>query len=368
MEIPDAVTSQLGCGEYRVLVTNRCGSRLTTDLTGAVSELISDQFRVMDDTSEIVITVDLTGEAGEACCEGLAETRTWLNSVVIERNGEVAWGPGPVVNLIYRREQAILTTRDVSAWLDKREIHEDHVFEDTPLHEAVRELLEDALEPDDPCNLLGYLTIATSTQVLTKTVTAGDGKAGDVLRDLARNYLDFTVIGQRIVIADQLTYGPYSQLHDDDFLVDIEVEERGLEAATKWRVNGDGVTGTCGGTAPDTQYLGLLEEVASEDSIFTASEAEASACGRLDASNPSPLYINIPDGAQLSSTAQVPFETLIPGTLVDVMLSDICRPLEARRRLTTVGLRVDGEGVEAVSVTLAPLGTGFTDAGGADSR
>jgi hypothetical protein len=309
----------------------------------------------MDDTSQVIVTVDLSGAAGAVCCKCLGNTRSWIHSIRIDRDEELVWGPGPITNILYRREQVVVTARDVSAWLDMRVIHNDYDFVEEPLSGVVRTLLTDALSVDDPCDLLGLMEITPSTTLIDKSVIANQEYAGDVLRDMARNYLDYTVVGRKIIIAEQLSYGPFAVLQDEDFQSDLEVEERGLEAGTKWYVNGDAVEGTCGGSASDTQYLGLLEQVVTEDSIEDDSTANMSACSRLQFSNPSPLYINVPEDAKLSPKAPVEFSHLVPGTLVDVALSDVCRPLRVRNRLTAVTVSVAGVD-ESIGVTLAPVG------------
>lgn len=377
LPLPEQVQStgvgELGCGTYRVLITERCGGRVICELTDMMSALTYN--RLMDDTSEAQAVINLSGDGGNtsACCACLGDTRTWLHSMLIYRDEEIVWGPGPVYNLLYRKDTVTVTARDVSAWLDVRVVHHEYTkalgtdFVQKPIDYIVRTILTDALSAEDPCNLVSMLDVGSIPALMDKEASIGDGYAGDILRDLARNVLDYTVVGNRIIIREQLSFGPYSHLHDEDFQTEIEVEERGAEAGTKWYVNGSGVYGSCGGEPEHIQYLGLIEQVDSEDQITDLNAVKSAACSRLQGSNPAPLYVNVPDGARLSPSAGVTMNQLIPGTLVDVSLRDICRAVTVRQRLTAVHVTVT-DGDEAIGVTLSPLGTGFGEAGGAVSR
>lgn len=344
----------LGCGEYRVVIVNRCGTSVLCDVTQNVTGLAWG--RVLDDTSQVQFTVGLTGDESTACCNCLGDTRSWIHSVVLYRDGKQVWGPGPITNILYTRSQVVVTARDISAWLDARVIHNNYDFRDTAVTTVARTLIEDALSPDDPCDLLTALSVTRSADptLINKKADTNSGYAGDVLRDLARNYLDFTVIGTRLLVAEELQFGPFATLRDEHFLVDLEVEERGAETATKWWVagddiSGDGVLGSCGGHDP---FYGLIERIVSEDSVKTQANADQASCNHLRGSNPTPIYVNIPEGASLSPEAPVCFEQLIPGALYDVILEGYCRRLRVRALLTALTVTLDPD--EKVGVTLAP--------------
>lgn len=343
----------LGCGEARVFLTTRCGGQTICDITDSITSL--KYGRLLDDTSQVDITLSLTGAGASARCECVGDSRTWFTSLVVTRGGEVVWGPGPLTNILEKNADVTLTARDITAWLDVRIIHKSHLFVQRPVLDIAMTLLRDAFGPDDPCGLISKIIVQPPARptLIDKEVTAGDGYAGDVFRDMARNVLDFTVVGTQIIISEDLEFGPYGRLTDEDFLAELEVEERGAEAATKWTVNGHGVSGSCGGIDP---YLGLIEQVAAEDSLLTVRDCTASACARLNGSNPAPIYINIPDGSQLSPDAGVCFDELVPGSLFDVTLLNRCRKVQARNRLTAMSVSISGDGNEQVGVTLAPAG------------
>lgn len=349
---------ELGCGTHRLIITDRCGARQICELTDDLSAL--EYGRVMDDTSEAIATVALTGGAGSECCDCVGKTHSWIHAGVIYRNEELVWGPGPVTNVLEQRGTAKITIKDVTAWLDRRAVHGDYDFVQTDIVQIAVALITDAMAPDDPCDIIGNLQVLGEGTLIDFTIEGGRIMAGDALRDLARIGLDFTAVGNSILLAPSLAFGPFTTLTDGDFQTDIEVEERGEDAATKWYVTGEAVSGSCGGIDP---YYGLLEQVAQEDNVIDTGAADTAACSRLEASNPAPVYVNIPEGAQLSSKAPVCFEQLVPGVLMNVDLTETCRPVAITNRLTAMKVTAAG-GEEQVGVTLAPLGTNADETSG----
>lgn len=347
----------LGCGEYSVQITSRCGGRAKCELTRAMENL--EWGRTMDATSEAKFRVSLSGDAGQVCCACLGDTRTWINSVSILRDGQLTWF-GPVFNLRYRSDYVDVVARDITAWWDKRAIHNDYVFVDATLREIIETLMHDALSEDDPCILLDRVNYGTGldTVRIDKTINAYEGYLGDVMRDLAKSYIDYTAIGSAVFIDAPLKWGPFTTLTDEHFQTELEVEERGVEAATRQITSGgdDEVIGTAGGISP---YYGLLEEIYTEDSIDTEKDAKLSSRNRLVGSDPAPLYLNIPQGAKLSPKAPTCIEQLVPGTRFKVALRDVCRPIQMTGVLTALSVKVDAD--EEVGITLSPPLGGATE-------
>lgn len=356
------IECRLGCPDYQVIATSRCGQVTVCELDNINS---LDYGRVMDDTSEAIIVMNLQGDGlDENCCECVGGLRSWIHSVMIFRDGSLVWGPGPVVNILYQTEQVTVTARDVTAWLDVRLIHNDLDFFDANPLSIAQALINDAMAPNDPCNVAGRVfaqSPPTAPPGIDRSYTSEDPSqyAGDAFRELARTAMDYTTIGDRIILGSPLSFGPYVTLTGEDFLGELEIEERGLEAGTKWVVQGDAVTGAAGGSDP---YYGLIEQLADESSIEDEDEAALAARNRLEASNPAPLFINVPDGSRLSPESPVCFEQLVPGTLVNVNMTSLCREVYARLRLTSVKVHVSDSGDEEVGVTLSPLGTTFGEA------
>ena len=350
----------LGCGTYRVEVTGRCGVPSICDLNN-IADL--EFGRVRDDTSQVTMILNLPGDGEDSCCECLGNIRSWIHSVMLFRDGELVWGPGPVTNILYRRESVVVTARDVSTWLDSRFIHNDLDFFDADPLDIAQALIVDAMAPDDPCGLADNVILyrSASPTLIDQSYTAEDPTqyAGAALRDLGSTVLDYTVVGSTFLLGSPLTFGPYATLTDKDFLVDVEIEERGLEAGTRWVVQSPTARGSAGGLDP---YYGLIEQWVNEDSIDDDDQATLAAQNRLLASNPAPLYLNIPEGARLSPAAEISFDQLVPGTLFNVNFQDLCRKIYTRLILTAVTVHVGDSGDEEIGVTLSPMGTGFQDA------
>lgn len=351
---------RLGCASnYRVVFGDRCGGHVTCSMEDDVSDI--EYARVLDDTSEATIAVNIGGGVDRSCCECLADIRSWVRTMAIYRDGDLVWGPGPVVNSLIGVTKASIKAWDVTGWLNRRVVRTNLTFKQVDIVDIAVALIEQGMAPDDPCGIVDLMHVTRGGVLIDKTYEAGRTYVGDALRDLAKIGLDFTVVGATIVLAPNLTFGPFATLQDDDFLDEVQVEERGEEAATKWYVNGESISGSAGGEDP---YCGLIEQIASDaDNVEDNAAANSEAANRLIASNPAPMYVVIPDGARLSPNAPVCFDQLVPGTLVDINLQQLCRPVVMRNRLTAVKVSVNSEG-ESVQITLSPPGTTASEGGG----
>lgn len=352
----------LGCHDVEVYLMDFCGRRTLFDLTDFASFTKYD--RKLDDDSEFELSLHLTGDSnGIACCEYLSDTRTWHHELMVVRNGETVWGPGPLVTITIQREIAHLVARDIIAWLDVRLVHNDYDFHQVDLTTIAETIIVDALtmgkaatlpaKDRDAC-ILDFATFVPSGKLGDRQITKNQQTGGEVLRALAADGLDFTVVNRSLYVGADFAFGPIGPLRDEDFLVDLEVTEHGLAAAThQYVAGGVGRTGECGGV---DDYFGLIERaVEGQAASITQSELDRMACERLATSNPPPLTVNVPSGAGLAPTAPVCPATLVPGTLVDLDIQDLCRPALVRQRITAVEFRADENG-ELVGVTIAPIG------------
>lgn len=345
---------ELGCGEYRVLITNRRGSLLVGDITNALSQLTWG--RILDDTFEADLEMEWSGsDTSDDCCATIGNARTWIHGLLVLRDGEVAFF-GPLTDVDIKSQTAVFKARDVTAWFDARVLHDTHEWTGKDILDGAVELITDAISPDDPCEIIPNLTIARQLPAILTDYDyhiVNSSYCGDVIRDLARIGLDYTAVGTRVILGNPIEYGPFVTLQDTDFQVDVDLEEAGLQAATKWYVLGNGVAGAAGGIDP---YYGLIERIVSEDTITDVTSANTAASGRLAASNPAPLFVNVPDGARLSPKAPVLINQLIPGTLFRVRLRELCRDVSTVKRLTSLKVVVSNTLDESVQVTLAPIG------------
>lgn len=346
---------ELGVGEWRILIHDRTGTIQICELSTNSSAIEAPNGRLMDDTAEVKVTVDLSEDDEE-----VGKIRSWLHTMTLVRDDEEVWGPGPVFNMLESTDgdNMVITARDASAWLDVREIHTYMTFTNADPVDVAVAIINDAMYPDDPLGIVDAL-IAVPTAPsfypvrVTREYTPGSMYAGEALRELARTVLDFTTVGRSIILGLDLSFGPYTPLTDEDFQTALVVEERGSETATKWRVNGDGGTGVAGGV---DDYYGLIEQIATEEGVVDAEDARNAAGGRLAGTNPTPLYVSVPQGASLSPRTAVCFRTLVPGALFDIDLRNTRRPVSTQMRLTSLGFKVSAT-AEEIGVTLSPVGT-----------
>ena len=351
----------LGCPETRVYAMDFCGANVICDLTEHVT--FAKWGRELDDESEVEVTVHLPGDAsGAACCECIAKLRTWRNEIMIVRGGEVVWGPGPIVTIGIQRQLVHITARDIVAWLDVRLVHNAYNFVQVDLATIAQTIVEDALlegaardlpaDVRDAC-ILDFATFTETGKLRDMEILANRRSAGEVLRELATQGLDFTVVNRALYVGADFAFGPVGPLFDDAFQEDLLVAERGLAAANKWWISSDTTQGSCGG--PD-EFFGLIERgVEGQAAATSVQDMTDEACDRLRISFPPPLIVTVPSEGQLSQIAPICPRQMVPGTLVDLAIGELCRPATVRERLTSVRFTIDEHG-EHPGITLAPMG------------
>lgn len=337
----------LGCPEtYTVAIGDRTGGREY----GSVEPSALDWSRILDDTSDASVTVPYQGAE---CCALLGKTRTWCNSLIFYRDQQRVW-EGPVTRITHRGEDTVLSARDVTQWLFRRKIRALLDYTGTKkadLAVIARLLVEHGFGPDDP-NVLMYLWVSASGIVGERKYAANSGYVLDHLRELARTGVDFTVLGRRIILTGEGPLGRLPGLTDGHFAGPLNVIEDGLSAITHATVLGKGVMAESGGIGA----CGLLEYLASEEEIQDVASARAEAVALVGAGEPAPVFVEVPDDAQLAPEAPVGIEDLIPGVVVPVTSTATCRTIAADLRLLRVRVTYTEADGEKVGITLAPLG------------
>lgn len=345
---------ELGCGEHRIMLTDRCGSPLLCEVSS--SDVLEVEYtRLLDETSEARVTIT-TG--GPGCCDcgaladGYGSLATWRHEVAIYRGVDLVW-QGPIVRIEYGVEQVIITARDVSAWMERRTPTVDFSTVGAPvdLSSIAESLIRDAFDDDDPC-VLDYLDVRDSGIVGEREYVADDAYVIEHLRELSETGVDWTVLGRRIVVAGEVAFSIAGTLTDDDFLGGLTVIEDGMGLATRAVITGDGVTGTAGGV---DEFYGLVTLLTDSESVKDQASADAAAQQHVDASTPSPVFLTVPDDAALNPKAAVCINELVPGSLVTVRTGATCRTVVATLRLTRLRVFVS-EGEESIGVTLVPIG------------
>lgn len=347
----------LGCaGRYTARLFDRYGraSHFGLDCSSVEWE------RLLDDTSSARVVVPL---GGPACCRELERARTWCNDLTIFRDETLVW-QGPVVELIHDQEQTTIEARDVTQWLFRRVVRELIDFSSggaADLSVIAEALVRHGFGQDDP-NVLPWLHVVQAGVMGERRYMPESGYVLDHLRELARNGIDFTALGHRILITGEKPLDRLPGLSDDHFLDGLRVREAGLDAITSAIVLGRGVRGEAGGTGG----CGLLEYLAVEDSILDGPSAQSAAEALVDGGDPAPLVLEVPEGSQLAPDAPVGINELVPGVEAQVTSTRTCRRVAAMLRLTAVKVTWSGdsEDGEQVGVTFQPRGVPGTDGSG----
>lgn len=342
----------LGTGEYTAAIHTKGGERIFCDLPSAES---GSWDRRVDDTAEakVVISKKTIGRASRR----VGQITPWAHELTVYRsNGGMVW-QGPVVDYAENGTSITVLAKDVTAWLGGRVNHAAYDFtgvRSRDLTEIARWLISNGLTPDDP-NVAAHALYYPSGVTGERAAAVESVMILAELEELSRNGIDYTTVGRRIVVAGELTpiVPKLARLTDDHFLNELDVQVSGADTVTRWLVEGaDGILGTAGG--PETG-LGLIERLVSEDGVLDVQSARASARARRAVSYVPPIYLRVPDGAQLAPTAPVSIDQLVAGVGVDVAVTRYVRKVQQRQRL----IRVTGEwstSGEKIGITLAPFG------------
>lgn len=346
------MATTIGCGSYEVFALDRGGRNLLTPLPWTSLTWS----RVLDDTSEAQISLDLLDPI---CCGLLAELRPWRHEISVYRDGAEVW-VGPVYIVDVPAEQYQVQARDVTAWWDRRLIHDDHTYLGIDLATIFEELSADAMAPDTSPGL----TVATSPTGIPATQTYLGSQhqvAGLILRDLSNIGVDWTAV-RRTVLAGGTTVpaDPIGLLEDEHFRDPPEPRRDGSMQRNRSIVRGNG-----GGAAGDSIFGdadnpvaiaadGLLEETTTVSTVTDNTTAKAAAQTRVQLRK----EIVLIGDCVLAPSAPLTVEALIPGAVVSMRLAESCVPVADVYRLQKIEAAVDAAtAVERITLSVQPLGT-----------
>lgn len=347
------MATTLGCGAYEVFVKQRGGRG---NIVGIVAWDTLSWERVLDDTSQATVSLNL---ADPACCDLLSQVRPWQHELSIYRDGSEIW-VGPLVTVAEPPEQNQLTARDITAWWDRRFIHEDHFYTATDIATIFQEISDDAMAPDPSPGLVLQAAACGVTAALT-VLAAQHLIAAASLRDLATIGLDWTAVARTVLAGGTaIPSDPIGLLEDEHFAAPPQPTLDGLGQANAWGVRGSG-----GGQAGDTIFGyasdpdlrardGLLEAVVSISSIEDNDAALSAAQSRVALRK----EVVLVDGCVLSPSAPVTIGQLIAGTIASLKLAGTCIPVDDDYRIQKIsGNAQASDGSESVTLALQPVGT-----------
>lgn len=321
----------VGCATHSYTVVDRDGGTVTA--SGVLTDV--QYTRVLNDASTARATI---GVSGPDCCTELGNVRSWRHQLNIYRDNAFMWS-GFITNVDWSFDETVIDAVDIIGLLDRRVPHQDFVFTDTDLTEIARQLVEDALIPDDPGH---EVTVIGASGVLGgRSYEENVGQSADHLRDLADTGIDFTAVGNNIVILPDDFCDVVGRLADEDLPEGLTVSEDGASLATRWVVAGSEASGAVGTAGGRNSYYGLLERYTEQTSITGQTAADAAAQAKLRASLAVPVFIDT-QNITLAPTANVEVAQLVPGWCVDITSDSTCRTVTQRLKIT--GLQVSEDG------------------------
>lgn len=353
------------------------------------SQLVWD--RRLDDTSEAVLTIPTNAD----CCTSgfLNDLHSWHHGIAIYRNGELVWD-GPIIRIEATRTEATITAHDISALLSKRLLPRDLCFSNDPLvctagsggvvlgpHSpefVATALVQEALAIDGHG---GFVSAdLTRPELYEGSYKRYGGPVFDLLQKLASEFVNWTVLGRRFVIAhggvrdaEGTGFARTALLTCDDFINDtFKVIEDGLATLTQdVQILAPVVTnGTeessigigqifAVGNVADA-YYGLLQGIqqGNENLNIGGSAGQALAAAAVNivrGAYPPPIVLSA-DGLRLSPNAPVTISELVPGTFIPVLADCLCRPVQQEFVLSKLQVTWNTEG-EVVEPTFISIGS-----------
>lgn len=321
----------LGCGTAGYTITDLNGA-LVADL-GNLTRV--EYNRLLNETSTANVSI---GIDGTACCGQLSNIRSWHHMLNLYRNGKFMWS-GFIVTIEWTTDEVKIVAVDIIGLLDRRVPHQDFTFTGADLTFIAQQLIEDGLAPDDP----GH----TVTVVAPAGVTGGRsyqqnvGQVADHLRDLAETGIDFTAVGNNIVILPDSFCDVVGRLSDEDMPEGLTVTEDGARLVTRQIVAGSEESGALGVAGGTNAYYGLLELYEEQTTITDQAAADDAARARLASSAVVPVFIDT-QSVTLAADSPVDIDTLIPGWCVDITSQATCRPISQRMKITGLLVQEDG--------------------------
>lgn len=370
----DTLAGRLGCGVPTVFITSRCsGSMVCQFDLKDITNLTWN--RKLDEMSTAEVTIGLTGDASQTCCQCLAVVEPWCHELHIWRDGDEVW-VGPIQAVKYERELVTVFASDSLAWLNVRILADDLDFQTLPtigatgpeadLTDIAKHILTKAFEEDvligNNCEMQQLYTVQTGEPIQFYQEAFSD-TAGDIFHNLAdQTELNYTVLGRTIIlIGDTLSLTSLGLLNDDHIMGDIEVVKDGAIQGNRYWIHWEGDEGYPAVSETTDRYCySLIERIADGDGLGMVEDAEVAAASYVSASSIAPRVISIPEGSRLSPDTPWTINQMVPGARVDVSITRLCLNLTQSFLLT--GMEVaysEGDG-EMIGISLSPMNSTAT--------
>lgn len=349
----------LGTGSYRAYVTDRGGVNVFYEVTDII-RIRAEWER--DEVSDCEIWV---APKTDECCRQLAETKTVRMELVLYRDGKRVF-EGPITRLSYEKDRIEISARCVVWYLSRRALELDLDYRDGNVNYI--DVLYQTLQyhypaQNDPFNIGPFLQKINCADDAT---TAGRFvRYGESLHDLldgaaSDGGVDYVVRGRAIIIYDtHAKIKVLPRMTDADFFESLRVVEYGSDLKTRVvSTNNDNVVRV--GEAPQQwlDYYGPIDEIRNntdeEEGPLpepTEKALDDSAYRALLKGYPAPVNVLIPSNIGVRPTVSVEFEDLLPGAIVPVEATQVCRSLVQYQRIHSTKVEWEADVDESVSIT-----------------
>src|ERR1051325_64660 len=373
--------SVLGSSQHQVFVQQKCRGPRLCQLSG-VTELQYD--RRLDDISQAVVTVSISGDVDEPCCECLGSSEPFCHALTIVREGDGVVWYGPIVDIDYGYNTVTIEANDNLVWLTKRvnEIDVTWGYPNTTIEltTMAKTLIEVAMADEDGgCVLDCVLDLGDGLPAGTDRSVDfgirsptnpnfigfpafGGPTAYDDLLALTNSGIDVTAINHCILLSGEgLPSVPIGILTDEMILGEVSIRKNGRLAANRVysRYADDDDDTECSSHVPsaptpcpavaegDQECYGLLEMVTPDPGeVADLASAQVLAEIYMNASRLVPRTIEFPSGTKLSPDCPWGLNDMIPGQRLDVALSKLCVPIYQAFKLQEVSVVDNAEGEE----------------------
>lgn len=335
--------SKLGCGTWTAQIASRGGTPTLYELNFSGLSVT----RTLNSTGN--------GRIDGNFRKFFSLIEPWRDELLLFRDETLVFaGPIQTVNL------SEIFAQDLFVWMDVRFLEEDF-HGDGDVSDIYMSIFEQAYEKDDSPNI-SISTRRTGIEAVRDFKGVEFRKAGDVLRELARTGLDYTMnVRQILAGGTEIFLSDTPLIVHDDGISHIDPTKEGTTFATDVAVFGSseevGDLPFTGRAARLSDTYGLIQRSFTELDIRDTPSADANALARLESMQPAPLRLKI----TLSKEAAFDFVDIICGRRVEVHLSeaagyvDIDDTLRLLEASVKVSISENGQN-ESVDIQLIPLG------------
>lgn len=364
---PDTSKLASGCGEWTVWLADRFGTTLHPIY--GVQSISGSPLRIVDNTSDISISINAGTESFDVLCE----MRPWAREIQVRLDGTLMWA-GPIQTSNYGQGGSInVTAKDLLQWLDARTL--SGRIAAGPVAEQFTQIIEQAMEEDD----IGLVASAGFVSVNGELRITDISSALSEVIDLAP-FLDFTMVGRELLVGGEEV--PFRLLpslilphHTRNFTLDRLGTEEASQVTMKGGDNYSGGFQQDGGlnaeravgTYPETlqvdSEIGVVQRRIYDTSILTERVATIAAYSAYRYAQP-PLWSlsNVVLDLQRSPYS---INDLVAGAIMPVQIPGLdCWRNDSVMRITSVSLDVsvddDGSVEDSLVLDLQPAGV-YTD-------